>query len=160
ALVRANTIFAAAPLALFLLRGDPFSRRLWPQALACLLVPTVILVGTATFDKFIARAKPEHAESSLFLFDLIGISNRIGDNLVPGRWSRAQAQKLPNCYGPDKWDHTDEGDCAFVTKTLDDKGLFGGPAIREAWQTAIVAHPAEYLAHRFAFTNAMLRWLG
>jgi hypothetical protein len=67
---------------------------------------------------------------------------------------------MPNCYGADKWDHTGMGDCAFVTDTLDDYNLMGSPAIAHAWFSAVVQHPALYLAHRLAYANDMFRWLG
>ncbi|HWA20867.1 MAG TPA: hypothetical protein VG735_00565 [Caulobacterales bacterium] len=159
-LARANTIFAAAPLALYLLGGNLFSRRLWPQIAAMLLIPPLLLAGSAVFNKYVARAEPQYATSSLFLFDLAGISHRLGKNLIPGPWTAAQERQIPNCYGPDKWDHTGMGECAFVTSTLDERDLSGSPILTQAWTSAILSHPMEYLGHRLAYTNELMRWLG
>src|SRR5262249_18601265 len=67
---------------------------------------------------------------------------------------------IPDCYGADKWDRVGMGECHFLTQTLDDRNLWGRPAISRAWITAIAQHPGEYVAHRLAFSNQMMRWLG
>lgn len=159
-LVRANSIFAAAPLALCFLRTDMFSRKLWPQAAALVLVPVLLLGATSLFNGGVLHAEREHPEDSLFLFDLVGISHNIGANVVPGPWTPAQAARIPSCYGPDKWDHVGMGACSFLTQTLDDRELWGTPLISRAWITEIMRHPGAYAAHRFAHANQFLRWLG
>ena len=160
ALVRGNSIFAAAPLALYLLNIDVFSRRIWPQIAACILAPALLLAGASAFNQLVVHADPQHPEDSLFLFDLVGISHRTRTNLVPGPWTAAQARRIPDCYGADKWDHVGMGACRFLTQTLDDRELWGEPAIAHAWAGAIVQHPTQYALHRMAFTNQILRWLG
>ena len=160
ALVRGNSIFAAVPLVLHVLDTDIFSRRIWPQLAACLLVPALLLAGAATFNGRVLQAEAQHPEDSLFLFDLVGISHQIRGNLVPGSWTPAQARRIPDCYGADKWDHLGMGHCQFLTQTLDDRELWGQPAISHAWLAAIARYPAQYAAHRLAFTNQMMRWLG
>jgi hypothetical protein len=160
ALVRGNSIFATAPLALYFLSVDVFSRRIWPQVAACILAPALLLASASVFNHQIVQAEAQQPEDSLFLFDLVGISHQTRTNLVPGPWTSAQARRIPDCYGADKWDHVGMGDCRFLTQTLDDRDLWGQPAISHAWITAIVQHPAQYAAHRLAFTNHILRWLG
>jgi hypothetical protein len=160
ALVRANSIFAAAPLALYLLGGDVLSRRLWPQALACVVTPLALITATALCNGVVLHAEREHPEDSLFLFDLVGVSHNLGQSVVPGPWSAAQAARIPSCYGPDKWDHVGMGACTFVTQTLDDRGLWGTPLVYHAWLGALARYPGAYLAHRLGYANQMLRWLG
>ncbi|MBI3438638.1 MAG: hypothetical protein HY054_08330 [Proteobacteria bacterium] len=160
ALVRGNSIFAAAPLALYLLNIDVFSRRIWPQVAACLLIPALLLAGASVFNSRIVQAEAQHPEDSLFLFDLVGISHQTHTNLVPGPWTPEQARRIPDCYAPDKWDHVGMGPCRFFTQTLDDRELWGGPAISHAWISAMAQHPVQYAAHRLTFTNLMMRWLG
>ncbi|MFT3728880.1 MAG: hypothetical protein QM759_13740 [Terricaulis sp.] len=160
ALVRANTIFAAAPLALYLLSGDIFTRRLWPQLAALVLAPALILSATAFVNHTVLQADAEHPEDSLFLFDLVGISRATGAQLVPGPWTPQQAALIPTCYHPDKWDWVGMGKCEFLTSTLDDRHIWGTPVVRQAWIQAIATHPATYAAHRLAFSNEILRWLG
>ncbi len=160
ALVRGNSIFAAAPLALYLLNTDVFSRQIWRQIAACVLVPSLLLAGAAAFNRHIVQAEAQNPEDSLFLFDLVGVSHQTRTNLVPGPWAPAQARRIPDCYGADKWDHVGMGHCRFLTQTLDDRDLWGGPAIAHAWISAIAQHPAQYALHRLAFTNQILRWLG
>lgn len=160
ALVRGNSIFAAAPLALYFLNVDVFSRRIWPQVAACILAPVLLIASASVFNHQVLQAEAQNPEDSLFLFDLVGISHQTRTNLVPGPWTSAQARRIPECYGADKWDHVGMGDCRFLTQTLDDRDLWGGPAISHAWITAIAQHPTQYIAHRLAFTNHLLRWLG
>ena len=160
ALVRGNSIFAAAPLALYLLNIDVFSRRIWPQIAACILVPALLLAAASVFSQEIVGAEAQHPEDSLFLFDLVGISHQTGANLVPGPWTPAQTRQIPDCYGVDKWDHVGMGHCRFLTQTLDDRELWGGPAVSHAWLSAIAQHPLQYAAHRLGFSNQMMRWLG
>jgi hypothetical protein len=159
ALVRANTIFAAAPFALYLLSGDVFSRKLWPQLAALVLAPALILAATGLVNHTLLQADAEHPEDSLFLFDLVGISHQTGSNVVPGPWTQAQAAQIPSCYGPDKWDRIGLT-CPFVTDTLDDRHIWGAPLVRDAWIHAILAHPIAYVAHRLAYANQLLRWSG
>lgn len=160
ALVRANSIFAAAPLALYLVSGDVFSRKIWPQLAALALIPAFILLSTAAINHSLLKAEAEHPEDSLFLFDLVGISHNVGANVVPGPWTPAQAAQIPNCYAPDKWDHVGMGRCQFVTDTLEANHSWGARLMRDAWLRAILAHPFAYAEHRLAFTNQILRWRG
>ncbi|MBS0386241.1 MAG: hypothetical protein JSS00_12935 [Proteobacteria bacterium] len=160
ALVRGNSIFAAAPLALYLLDTDIFSRRIWPQIAALVLAPALLLTGSSMLNRQVLQAEAQNPEDSLFLFDLAGISHQTRTNLVPGPWTAEQARRIPNCYGADKWDHVGMGGCRFVTQTLDDRDLWGGPAITHAWIGAIERYPLQYAAHRLAFSNQMMRWLG
>ena len=160
ALVRGNSIFAAAPLALYFLNTDVFSRRIWPQIAACILVPALLLTAASVFNQQIVAAEAQHPEDSLFLFDLVGVSHQTRANLVPGPWTPAQARQIPDCYGVDKWDHVGMGHCRFLTQTLDDRDLWGGPAVSHAWLGAIAQHPLQYAAHRLAFSNQLMRWLG
>ena len=160
ALVRSNSIFAAAPLILYFLNVDIFSRRVWPQIAACILVPVLLLAGAAVFNNQVLQAEAEHPEDSLFLFDIVGVSHRTRTNLAPGPWTSEQARRIPDCYGADKWDYVGMGDCQFFTQTLDDREIWGSPVVSHAWLAAIAQHPREYIAHRLAFSNQMMRWLG
>jgi len=158
ALVRANSIFAIAPLGLYLLSGDVFSRKLYPQLAALVIAPALILVSASVVNHGLLHAEAQHPEDSLFLFDMIGVSHRIGVNTVPGPWTTVEAAQIPKCYAPDKWDLI--GKCAFITATLDDHDIWGAPPVREAWLNTIGAHPCDYAAHRLTFANSFLRWLG
>ena len=157
--MRSNTIFAAAPLALYLLNGDLFSRKLWPQLAACVLTPALLLAASSGLNTAL-RAEKEYPSTSLILFDLVAISQREHTNLVPGRWTPEQARLIPTYYKPDKWDYIGMPPCDFVTDGLDDQNLSGSPTLTHAWLTAVLAHPGDYLGHRLAFTNQIMRWLG
>jgi hypothetical protein len=160
ALVRANSIFACAPLALYLLSGDVFSRKLWPQASALMLVPLLALVATAAVNHGLLRAHGDHPEDSLMLFDLMGVSHRIGVNIVPGPWTPAEAAKIPECYGADKWDHASVGNCSWVIEAMGKRRIWGAERMRDAWLGTMAHDPGDYVAHRLTFTNQIFRWLG
>jgi hypothetical protein len=61
---------------------------------------------------------------------------------------------LNDCYQPTEWDiYWRLEPCDFVMRKLEkEHGLFGTPAIPDAWISAIAHHPAAYLRHRIAFT--------
>jgi hypothetical protein len=80
--------------------------------------------------------------------------------LLPGGWTPDQAARIPDCFRQDKWDHLAMGDCQFITTTLDAQHLLNAPALPRAWFAAITAHPGDYISHRLAFTNSIMRWLG
>jgi hypothetical protein len=108
------------------------------------VVPALLLATASVFNQRIVGAEAQHPEDSLFLFDLVGISHQTGANLVPGPWTPAQARQIPDCYGVDKWDHVGMGHCRFLTQTLDDSDLWGGPALSHAWLGAIAQHAKEF----------------
>lgn len=157
ALVRANSIFGAAPLALYLAGGDVLSRRIRPLIAACVLTPALLLVTAHVVNDDVLRARHEHAEDSLMLFDLNGISHAIRHNLIPGPWTPQQAQHIPDCYHPDKWEWFSQDDCVFITDTYDSRQLWGSRIFSEAWLAAVSAHPGAYLQHRLAYTNEFMR---
>lgn len=158
ALVRSNSIFAAAPLALYLCGVDVLSRRVWPQIAACLLTPALILAGTHLMGDTVLRAKHEHAEDSLFLFDLHGMSHVLDRNLLPGPWTPDEARRIPGCYHADSWGWFFNGNaCGFITDNYYDRDLWGSKIISAAWLSEVRAHPGAYVRHRLAFTNEFMR---
>jgi hypothetical protein len=159
ALVRANSIFAAAPLAFYLAGGDVLSKRIWPQIAACILTPALILAGTHVVNYSVLHAQHEHAEDSLLLFDLHGMSHVLNRNLLPGSWTSTEAQRIPGCYHPDSWSWFFNGDdCDFITDNYYDHDLWGSKSISSAWVSAVKAHPGAYMQHRLAFTAEFMRF--
>lgn len=160
ALVRANSVFAIAPLALYLVGGRVFGRALAPQIIACVAAPLAILGATAIVSGPMLHAAREHPLHSLILFDLVGITRNGPDDVIPGQWSAADRARIAGCYQPDKWDHLGDGVCAGVVETLQHQHVWGGGELRTLWVKAALTHPIAYLRHRLAFTNEMLRWRG
>jgi hypothetical protein len=140
-------------------RPPPDARaRLWASLLGA---PVAILALSAALNALVVA--PEQRQdplSSLIVFDLGGLSHAQGRNLLPGAWTPAQARAIIGCYRPDKWDRYDEGACAFVPGALADQDLWGAPEFTRAWLAAIALHPIDYLSHRGAYMNQLLRWIG
>lgn len=147
ALLRLAAIPAAAPpLYLFTEHTTPkprWARWLAPGLFAVLVIVVALIVDRGAFDG--ARHR------TLIAFDLGDMSSRIGENLLPGRWTRADEAQIMQC-GMGQW--RGDGRCAFVAEALPQKGLWG------AWIGRIFAHPGAYLRHRIDHANRLLRWLG
>ena len=98
ALARHNSILAAAPLATLMI---------WPHApkqpnffaiikrLTAGLAIIVLLFMVMNGAIYAALSPLKmHAIGSLFLFDLVGISARVGTVLVPGEWTARETSKI------------------------------------------------------------------
>lgn len=158
ALVRANSIFAAAPLALYLTGSDVLSRRIWPQIAACILTPALLLAGTHVVNDALLRAKQEKPIDSLLIFDLQGMSHALDRNLLPGPWTPDEALRIPACYRADNWSWFFNGnDCGFITDRYYQHDLWGSKIISSAWLSAVTDHPAAYIRHRIDFTSEFMR---
>jgi hypothetical protein len=147
ALLRLAAIPAAAP-PLYLFAEELAPRPRWVRWLAAGLVPVLLLAATIAMDR---GAFDGARHRALIAFDLGDMSSRIGRNLLPGRWTRADETQILQC-GMSQW--RGDGRCAFVAEALPKEGLWG------AWAGAIIAHPGAYLRHRIDHANRLLRWLG
>lgn len=161
-LARHNSVVAAVPLLVL---------HFWPQAPNRQLVWTVLARGlvaavlavTVTFgtgkvlDSFVLHSTRKHMENEIFLFDLVGISHRINQNLVPGPWSDDEAKQiLTTCYHPMHWDPLSPwGSCHFVFDRLWKSGVWR-KGLLPLWARVVVQHPQEYLAHRVAYLETLL----
>ena len=90
-LARYNSFVAGVPLLVLHFWPQAPDRRLLRVVLgrglvAAALTITVVLGIDKALDTFVLHSAKKHAENSIFLFDLVGISHRIHQNLVPGLW--------------------------------------------------------------------------
>jgi hypothetical protein len=156
-LARANTIFAAAALVFYgLSELAPNLRRLRWGAAA--LTPAAVLGAAALFNAAVASS--DYPTGSLQTFDLGGISHFTGRNMMPGRWSAADASKIVQCYQPDGWDIYEAPACAQAASKLQAENLWTRAALSQAWIGAIAQHPSAYIQHRLDYANHFFRWLG
>ncbi|WP_404334099.1 hypothetical protein AB2M62_12315 [Sphingomonas sp. MMS12-HWE2-04] len=155
-LVRANAVFAVAPLAVGLL--TPWRWQEWPsRALLIGAATLAVLALSPAINQRLLGAEPSGVETTQPIFDLAGIAHRAGPDAVPlvpsETWRRLEAQR---CHSSILWDIFSTGKrCDFLQQ-----GLTGQPrqAIVAAWLRAIREHPAAYLSHRLAHWNATMRW--
>lgn len=155
-LVRANAIFAVAPLATGLLA--PWEWRRWLSRLALIGAGTLaVLVVSPRINHGLLRAEASGVELTQPIFDMAGIAHRAGPDAVPlvsrETWTRVEAER---CNSSIFWDLYSSGQrCGFIQDEL------AGRPTREvfaSWTGAILHHPGAYAAHRLAHWNATMRW--
>lgn len=155
-LIRPNVI-AAAPLLI--------TYAFWPQQFhwkrsALLYVP--LAVGLFIVMQIVyygaLSASRQHPLHSIAVFDLGGITYFSGENTFPVSWQPDELEALRSrCYDAAYWNIYWNGDCKFVMAKLEgEQDIFGTPALTRAWYQAVLAHPAAYLQHRFAFFHTFL----
>lgn len=155
-LVRANAIFAAAPLAAGLFTS--WRWRDWPARFALIGAATIaVLMVSPAINHRLLGADASGVEAVQPIFDLAGIAHRVGPDAVPllppTTWRELEAR---GCASSILWDIFSIGKrCDFIQH-----GLAGRPSadIFSAWTRAILDHPQAYLAHRLAHWNATMRW--
>ncbi len=151
-LLRPNALIAAPILGAYII---------WPgrtslKRTAILFVPAMLgffaLVQVVYYGAL--GATRQHPLQTIMMFDLGGISHFTKQNQFPVAWSEAESALLLNtCYQPTQWDiYWRLEPCDFVMRKIErEQGLFGTPAITEAWVHGILRHPLAYLQHRAAF---------
>lgn len=161
-LARHNSFVAAVPLLVLHLWPQAPERRLLRVVLGRGLIATALTVAAVfgvdkALDTFVVHSAKKHMENEIFLFDLVGISHRINQNLVPGLWSDDETKQiLTTCYAPMHWDPLSPwGECHFVFDRLWDSGTWQ-KGLLPRWARAVVSYPREYLAHRLDYTRTLL----
>jgi hypothetical protein len=160
-LARYNSIVAAVPL--LVLHLWPSAPVHWPvgailgRGLIAGLAVILVVVGVGkAMDTLVLHATKAHIENSILLFDLIGISHRIDQNLVPGDWSAAESREIrTTCYTPATWRPVGWGDCHFVLDRLEASGIWQDGLLPQ-WLRAVTTYPFPYLAHRFDYLHTLL----
>jgi hypothetical protein len=151
-LLRPNALIAAPILAAYIVRPS----RLSLKRTAILFVPAVLAFFAFVQVIYYAAldVKRQHPLQTIMVFDLGGISHFTKENQFPVTWSASQSKMLLNtCYQPTEWDiYWRLEPCDFVMRKIErEQGLFGTPAITDAWMMALLRHPLAYLRHRGAF---------
>ncbi|MBV9929380.1 MAG: hypothetical protein JO013_00330 [Alphaproteobacteria bacterium] len=155
-LVRANAVFATAPLGLALL-GWPGLWSKWARAAACLGLVAAVLVLAPPLNRGVFGAAREGPENSLLLYDIAGTSIRAGADSAGVPAARWTALADAGCYSAEGWDALSEhGRCTIAPGLAADPDT---PPLYAAWVRTIAAHPLAYAAHRLAHFNATMRWL-
>jgi hypothetical protein len=151
-LLRPNALIAAPILGAYIAWPTQIS---WKRT-ALLFIPAMAgffaLVQVVYYG--LLGATRQHPLQSIMVFDLGGISHFTKQNQFPVTWSEPEATLLLNgCYQPTEWDiYWRLAPCDFVMRKVErEEGLFGKPAITEAWARAVLRHPVAYLRHRTAF---------
>lgn len=154
-LVRANAVFAVAPLAV-MLGGWPRGRL--AQTLTALVGMVAVLAVAPVVNHRLMLAEESPVVRTEAIYDLAGIAVRTGDArgslLSAGDLATLRAQR---CVKPMFWDPLgDAGVCEAAVAPLHAVSV---GALYGALCAAVLRHPLAYAAHRLAHWNATERWL-
>lgn len=155
-LLRANAIFAAAPLAAGLF--VPWQWRRWSLRFALIAMGTLAALALApAINHHLLGARPSGVEATQPIFDMAGIAHRAGPDAVPllpsETWRRVEAER---CSSSVLWDVYASGQrCGFVQEELT---AHPAGALYAGWAAAIRDNPGAYAAHRLTHWNATMRW--
>ncbi|WP_159754740.1 hypothetical protein [Sphingomonas sp. 8AM] len=153
-LVRANAVFALAPLIVALL---PLRQRM-TQIGAMLGIVGGVLALSAPINHRLLGATATDVTSTQPRYDLAGIAARTAGvsiaDLPPATGVRLRAAR---CVTPYFWDPLgDSPACTAAITALDNRSA--GTLYRQL-ATEALRHPVAYLAHRLAHLNMTWRWL-
>lgn len=153
-LVRANALFAVVPFAVLAAVQGPLRLRHGAAALGGI---ALVLAVSPAVNHRLFGARDSGVQRTVPLYDLAGIAVRVEEpvaGLAPGA-GRALARA--HCVKPLFWDPLgSREECTDAIHPLD-RDTPGH--LYRLLATAAVAHPAGYLAHRFAHFNSTERWL-
>ncbi len=149
-LARANALFAAVPLGLYLWQPQ-HPMRPSKRAVITVLLLVGLWLANWTISYPILHARKSYPIHSIVTYDLAGISHFSGRNYLPLQWSAEETTKIvSSCYTPQAWNEYAWGECSFVWHRLQNAGLWGSSELWRAWFDAVRAQPLAYLRHRSA----------
>jgi hypothetical protein len=153
-LVRANAVFATAPLVALLV---PFPRSMIGQGAVALAAIVLLLLVSPSLDHRVFRAEPSGVEKSLPVFDLAAIA--VASPASPSRFTAAERAEIArrHCVKAYFWDPLgDPNACGPATARLQSES---DRALYLDWGEAVVARPLAYAEHRLQHWNSTERWL-
>ncbi|MEG8039864.1 hypothetical protein QP166_11130 [Sphingomonas sp. LR60] len=152
-LVRANAVFALAPLIVALL----LLRRPAAQLAAMLVIIGGVLAVSGPINHRLLGAEPTDVTSTQPRYDLAGIAARTDAPVARLPASTGATLRAAHCVTPYFWDPLgDTPACAAALAALDPR--VPGPLYR-ALAIEAIHHPLAYLQQRAAHLNMTLRWL-
>jgi len=171
--VRANGIFAAAPLLIYMFYPKLLMR---PARLTALCMAIILLTISfyTVLNQKIFHATPTYPIRSLQIYDIAGIAKFAQDTSLFGPNSAITSQQVSDCYIPQQWDTMSTlGKCHIFWDTLalpadatsSRKPDGGGgedapnPNLTNLWLTAIAKHPLAYIEHRIFHFNSELYFI-
>ena len=129
--------------------------------LSPLLCSPIVLLVWATSEKLL-DVTVIHAEKTGFanmlpLWDLIGMSDRLGENLLPGSWSNQQFEKIRSCYNviDNNSLSMTNSPCYLIRGNLERNGYWHAAVLFPLWANAILSHPKAYLDKRLDYVHTL-----
>jgi hypothetical protein len=159
---RHNSLFSGLPLTMLALYTFSTQRPTTWRGLGIMLLKatalySVLLLPTHLLVRYITQPTPASVSSSLFIFDLIGISLQTKTFLLPPS-KLYDIQTIANCYDPAGWDRVWVA-CPNLLDEMRANGHWG--TLSHEWIEALKAHPMAYAHHRVDHVQALFipRWL-
>ena len=146
-LVRANAVFAAPPLLIYMFYPALTSRPVRFLA-ACFLLTLIAIPISDTINHRFLKAEDSQPIRQLQLFDIAGIAYNSRDMTVFSD-NHVTSQELSDCYSPVIRDTLDAGGRCNISLAHD-------PSPTRTWLLAIAKHPLAYVKHRAIHFNAEL----
>lgn len=153
-LVRANAVFAVAPLAVMLVPKWSAWRRVGVGVVATVLV----LAASGPINHRLLGAEPTSVVRSQAIYDLAGIASRVpGADDLPIDAPHRRALIDKHCVSPFFWDPLGSPTrCDAVVEPLRDVAV---STLYFDLASAASRHPIAYVSHRLAHLNSTDRWL-
>lgn len=146
--LRQNAIFALPPLIFSLVRVI-VAVRARHAVIASLLAACGVAMVSGVLNYGLLKAGRSHAEASVMVFDLGGISVTSGNDYLGKLIGRSVDNE--SCYQGRYWDTYAWGNCKYVYEAIKQSGLDQNGGLASSWLAAIADHPGDYLSHRFRF---------
>ena len=153
-LVRANAVFATAPLVVLLL---PRPRSMAGRGVLALAAIVALVLVSPYFDHRVFGAEPSGVEKSLPVFDLAAIADATPSS--PSSFTPAERAEIVrrHCVKAYFWDPLgDPNACGPATGRLKEES---DRTLYVEWGRDVAAHPIAYAEHRLKHWNSTERWL-
>ena len=128
-------------------------RKIYKKVLIAVLAYVVVFGSALITVNHIANPKKEYASSSLFVYDLVGISIRANEYLLP-KSDLYDVHNIADCYEDRGWDKIYIA-CPNLLNEIRADGNW--QFLGRYWMEAIYRHPVQYLKHRYRHFTSFFR---
>lgn len=127
-----------------------FALLLRPNAFAAVAPLAVLGLIATPMTNRVLGARAAHAEMSLMLYDVVGVSVRSGVQFESLARIGVDQARLQTCYSTDAWDSLYFRDCTEIGSKIEQQGAGGMELLRRDWRAAVLNNSLAYLNHRTA----------
>lgn len=163
ALARHNAIFSGYVLSIMCILNTTYfvhqikkHRFMYAAAVALIAFIGLIFAANLLIESFV-QVERKYASSSLFLYDLVGMSLRANEYLLPES-SIYTLEYLENCYENKGWDRIWVV-CSPLISELYEKSSWNN--LYTYWSSAVLEYPGLYIKHRLYYFSSFFEpaWL-
>ena len=162
-LTRWNSVAGVVPLLVLAIwprspARAPLRRTFYRLVLSSPLVLLVWATSGKLLDVIVIHAEKTGFANMLPLWDLVGMSHHLGQNLLPGSWSQQQSEAIiRSCYHPvaDNGLAMPQSACYFIREGVTHNGYWHATVLFPIWAKAIFSHPKAYLETRLGYARTL-----